>query len=348
MLKMICFLIVCVAILLTACNNSVCEGNTGKKTESCEPHTESDNPHMEQEPQEVRGGINHGVIDPYPLDVDFTLVYDGTPIVLTYMLHNGEREDEWGLSLFINGVQHPFYVGDFIESTPMYVASYEADEKKEVDISFIPKIGSIGDVLSVSFVVMLNPSFVILDSEEFRSFGNNHAITQMPWNLFLEKEPAVQVNDIFTGGNNELPSENFLERYVVETENGILENMLDTSVHFEFYQDGFWETDIFVNKDDNTLAFTIKAAGQFGESPEINAFRISLYTDHQLINAFDGNRYLDMTIEEGMVTSFDFELESHLLLDKNHIYIIVTPLADDVAIHNPPIVKTASMPIVTI
>jgi hypothetical protein len=334
--SVVLFLIICVISLFVSCNGV-------NKDDYNETDTQNDNESKKRE-----GGISHGVVTPDPLESDFTLVYDVSPIELTYMLHNGGQNDVWGLSLFVNGVRNSFYVNDSFDSTLMYIDSYNVDEKKEIQIKFTPISGTKGEVLSVSFVVMLNPDFVLLDSDQQKTYGNNHVITQMLWKLKIESEPKEKITDIFVGGNKKELSEEYIAKYNIKDENSeASENKLDDSVYFEFYKDSFEETAVICSND-SPFNLIINAAGQYNEFPEINNFRISLYIDHKIVDCFNGNRYLDINVEEDKYTTIALELEKELFFNKNHIYIIAVPLTKNVSPSNPPIQKTTTKPIIFI
>ncbi len=74
------------------------------------------------------------------------LTYNGAPIELSYTFQNGEIASNFGLLLFLNGKIQPFQI-DNQDSAMTGIVELRPNEKKTLDITFLPIIGQAGETL---------------------------------------------------------------------------------------------------------------------------------------------------------------------------------------------------------
>lgn len=267
------------------------------------------------------GRINHGVIFPDPIDTNFTLTFDGNPIELTYMMENEASSNLWGLSIFVNGKQQPFSVNDNANILA-YNSRFNSKERKELNIKFVPVSGEKGDLVSVYFVVMVNPEYVSNPNKPF--YGYNHTITQMPWRINMIEASPYEIDDIsddmFTVSDL---SQSYKENYIVGEEDGTEISLLDYNTYIEFYQSYPMENSI--SFEDN-MTLQINIAGNNEICDKKSFYRISVYADHQVVKCFDDKPYADVCVERNKLSSIKFSLKANDLAGKNHIYLIAVPI----------------------
>lgn len=278
---------------------------------------------QEQTPSKYEtGGINHGVISPDPLEENFTLEYQGNEISLTYMLENGKSENSWGLSIYLNGFQQPFSI-DGKEKTVVYIDEYKPSEIKTVNISFEPVCGKTGDVLSVVFVAMVCPDYVISAEDDNERYGNFHSISQMPWRIHFLSDSSNNVSSCNDFILKELDEE-FRSHYVVSSEDSE-SNLLDSNIYFELFDE---EQTIngYKTLQNGNLKLFITGAGRNPFKNDTTYYRISVYIDHNLISCFDGESYLTIPIKNNKISSAEFEIPSTLIKENSHLYMIAVPI----------------------
>lgn len=267
------------------------------------------------------GEINHGVISPDPIDTNFTLTYDGNPIELTYMMENGASSNLWGLSIFVNGKQQPFSVNDNANILA-YNSRFDSNERKELNIKFIPVSGEKGEIVTVYFVVMVNPEFISNPNKPF--YGYNHTITQMPWKINMVEGSPNKIDDIsddmYTVSDL---SQSYKENYIIGEEDGTEISLLDFNTYIEFYQSYPMENSI--SFEDN-MTLQINIAGDNEICDKKTFYRISVYADHQVVKCFDDKPYADVCVERNKLSSIKFSLKENDLAGKNHIYLIAIPI----------------------
>lgn len=317
-------LFLCLLLTLTSCSESM------KTIDSNEPDVRT-------------GGIQHGVVIPDPESSNFTFEYTGQPIELTYMMENGEVSDSWGLYVFTDGIQQPFCVDNEPESKLVYVYDFSPKERKMISISFQPITGDVGDSVQVVFVVMLDPEFILEKESDLHQYGNYHAITQMPWKIDIKSQINNKSNtQIPQKGTQVEISTDFQKRYEEVNENGEISSLLDSSVHFEFFNNDYYETEVQMN-DGVDLEFTINAAGTCSGYDKVN-YRLSIYANHTLLKVFDGSGYVDVEIQSGKITNLTVKIPCELLKGKDFVYLMASPIGDTASFL--PIQKTESMPLI--
>ena len=291
------------------------------------------------------GGIQHGVVIPDPETSKFTFEYTGKPIELTYMLENGDIPDNWGLYIFTNGIQQPFTIDHDKDLKKVYIHNFAPKEKKLINIRFNPVSGDIGDSVQVVFIVMLDPNYVLDRKSNIHQYGNNHAITQMPWKIDFKSKNYNNINSkiLEKGTKLDIPID-YKKRYEEVDVNGNVDSVLDSSICFEFFNKSYYESEIYVgNKID--IDFTINGAGSYNGYEKIK-YRLSIYANHKILNAFYGEKYVDIEIQKGKVTNLKVKIPYGDLIDNDFIYLMAVPLSDDnTTINFIPVQKTESIPL---
>lgn len=269
------------------------------------------------------GGISHGVIDPDPLESNFTLNYDGGNVELTYMLENADTYNEWGLSIYVSGYRQLFSVnGNAPEYT--FISSYEPNEKKTIKVSFSPIYGFAGDVLPISFVVMLKPTYVQENAEAQRGYGGIHSITQMPWQLKMNKGVSPPESPV-SYDLKEMLDESFVARYSIAMDDNTSICLLDSSVYFEVV-DEYLSPDCYMQMPGKALNLHIRAAGCNPIHGIDTVYRVSVYVDHEIVACFNGKEYADISVSRNYISQIELSLPWSIMKDKHHLYIMAVPI----------------------
>ena len=172
-----------IALLISVLATSGC--NHEKPTSSVDV---SGNPFQEhQGSQEDTLRISHGIIDPDPQTGK--LVYNDAPVTCTYMLNNEGAKTEWGIVIYVNGVQQPYTVDNGAQESVCHIFTVGEKSRKDLKITFTPIIGKSGQDLSVIFATVLKPSYILEEKEISTGYGYYHSYsTGLPMQLIMNQD----------------------------------------------------------------------------------------------------------------------------------------------------------------
>lgn len=287
------------------------------------------------EDNQVKTTILYGIT--YPDPDKRILVYNGEPIQITFNAENGPTNAEWGLRIYVDGYLQPFIV----ENKQYDLYCFEMNEKETLNFNllFSPIIGDKGDELTVHFILYLNPSYVLHD-EQYVGYDNNHRITQLlPWKLIIdscveENTPQNSICQTFMDIPNEILSE--LTNQLDENQQPI--NFLKDSTFVKHFQsENNFNT---ITKQNSKIKTYIQG---YGKSEK---YRLSLYVNHTLVNAFDGKPYCIFEVKENMLTQVETNIIYNFLSNDNFIYIIAVPISEKYNLYASDVEKTNSMKII--
>ena len=315
--SLLCLYSVVCMTLLAACNSEA--PNTSQIAEDDEPKI----------------SLDYGIIDPYPETIeDMVLEYKGSPIEVTVMLQNGDVAAEWGVLLYMNGVQQAYKFED--QDMVMKSTKLKPGERQDLRISFTPVGGKAGEEMTMHLMTVLNPSFRITSDEEV-TYGNNHKLAQMlPYRIIMAEDSPVPLPEIMTEQQTqELPDE-LHEQYIQTDENNQTIDLLDNYVGFQLHQSGN-DGAIFHVKNGETLNL---AAQGFGKTTK---YRVSLYLDHELVPIREGIMYNDMQIETGKLSTFSSSIDMSAYSPGSHfVYLIAVPITETYTLDIMDAIKTDS------
>ncbi|MFR1034892.1 MAG: hypothetical protein ACLVB9_12095 [Acutalibacteraceae bacterium] len=287
-----------------------------------------------KEANSIDVGITHGVSRPDPTLRELT--YDGNPIELEYYMHNRAGQQRWGLQIFVNGFQQPFYVDNSSFPSIQFCSDFEDRQEKFFKIKFTPIFGEKGDILDIHFIVMLNPTYTILAPTENSSYMANHTITQITgWHLIMNEDISEKQPD-------SLALEPSASIKLEERKNK------STDLAFNLYVN---EKLVNLIRIDPAvpLKLSIGVLGYNKELQQTPLYRISVYTNHQIINCFNGSYYADIDISKAHDSLLLYDLEintSALKKSYGNIYVIAVPIANKCTDTFPIIIKSRSLPLV--
>lgn len=310
---------ICLGIILCICLCS-CQDNSSSETNN------SSNSSTTVPSKDEMGSISHGVIDPDPIDCDFTFSFNGEPIRLTYMLENGASANCWGLCIFVNGMQQPFSI-DKGEEIYLYKSQFKENERKDLNLEFTPISGNKGETITIYFVVMVDPDYILSENQQNKRYGNYHSITQMPWLIHMNEDSPENTNNILSdfGMSKEL-TDTYKQNYLVEGENGETTCLLDSNTYIELFSDSLTETSFDITKKDKQIVLQLNLAGINKTVTNKLKYRISLYVDHKIVNCFNNQPYIDISVEPNKVSYTSINLNYEEMSQRHHIYLIAVPI----------------------
>lgn len=273
----------------------------------------------------------------YPDPDERSLEYNGEPIQIKFKAENGPINAEWGLRIYVDGYLQPFIV----ENKEYDLYCFEMNEKEIInfDLLFTPIVGNDGDKLTVHFILYLNPSYVLRD-KEYVGYDNNHKITQLlPWKLIINKSVKQEaipnsVCQTFIDIPENLKSD--LTNQIDENAQPL--NLLESNSFVEHFQKfGDYNT-ILVND----CVFNTFIQG-YGKAEK---YRISLYVNHAIVNAFDGKPYCIFEIKNDFLSQISANVTYDFEDENNFVYVIAVPILEEYDLYATDVIKTNSMKVI--
>lgn len=285
--------------------------------------------------EQIKTTILYGITSPDP--DKRVLEYNGEPIQIKFNAQNGPTNAEWGLRIYVDGYLQPFVIED--KQYDLYCFELNDRETIDIDLSFIPVIGDVGDELTVNFILYLNPNYVLHD-ENYVGYDNNHKISQLlPWKLTINNSVGKRTFQNSTRQSfSEIPDKikNDLSNQFDENKQSIDLLKVNTFVE-QFQMDEDYNT---VSVHNSSFKTYIRGYGK------AEKYRLSLYVNHELVNAFDGKPYCIFEIKDDLMTKVETSVTYDFTNDDNFVYIIAVPISDKYDLYSSDVKKTISMKIV--
>lgn len=295
--KGILIALVVFVLSISGCNNAQPSSNDNV----------SGNPFQEhQDGQDGILRINHGVIDPDPQTGK--LVYNGAPVSCTYMLNNEGSKAEWGIVIYVNGVQQPYAVDNMDEEKVCHVFTVEEHSRRDVKIVFTPIIGKSGQDLSVIFATVLKPSYVLDEKEISTGYGYYHShSTGLTMQLIMNQDaPGGGSVDVLSGK---------------ATVGSNIPEWADGSNETEVFLDG--DKEAVYAKSDTDAKLMLSIIGR-----DNHKYRVSFYINHHLIPVFNGHSYLDLDIQKDKICTYDIAVSSKHMANAKFAYVVIAPVLE--------------------
>lgn len=325
MKRIFCLLLIFVFTLgLCSCDNST---NNNKREDS-----DADRSGSSYSGEQIKTTILYGITSPNP--EKRVLEYNGEPIGIKFNAQNGPTNAEWGLRIYVDGYLQPFTVED--KQYDLYCFELNDHETIDIDLSFIPVVGDAGDELTVNFILYLNPSYVLHD-EDYVGYDNNHKITQLlPWKLIINNSVEKQVIQNSTHQSfSEIPDKikNDLSNQFDENNQPI--DLLKVNTFVEQFQS---------DENYNTLSVHNSSFKTYVQGyGKAEKYRLSLYVNHELVNAFDGKPYCIFEIKDNLMTKVETNVTYNFTNEDNFVYIIAVPISEEYNVYSSDVEKTISM-----
>lgn len=268
----------------------------------CEKSVEKELPLVEENPfnteeienagQEVSANYGWGVknYDPEVREIPYS---DGE-IRLGLEFSNSGPNCEVGMMIFIDGIPQKYSN----ESSGMrsYMNPVNITEKQqEFSIYLEPKFTMKGKKHRMFIACIYEPSY--RDKTAKAGFGNFHKISALlPWHIVCKKSYDEKLEVSKGNDLSEIPK-SIKEEFARRNEDGQERNILDYETKIKYFQDNKMVEGFSINA---ARDLQIKIFG--GETGE---YRLSLFVDHELVNAFSGKPYVDISLKKDKMLSID-------------------------------------------
>ncbi len=264
-----------------------------------------------------------------------TIHSENGKIKITVGITNVYTAAQYGFILFIDGVRAPFSTNESTEEKQMHIINMSQNEKnREITIIFSDEYFAVDKDCYVSIATVLNPNYII-KSTDYINFLPHHALTA--YNFYIVRKSAGDSPFFSVSRNHTAYSLPVTIEAMYNQTKGTADdpygtsplakktNSLDKTTEFLLSSNNNFEVFNSCFACQKGIDFTLKI-GCLGKS---DSFRLSLYVNNELIPAFDGCLYCDITTERDKLKVIEATIPSDCLKDCgefNSIYLIAVPL----------------------
>lgn len=266
-----------------------------------------------------------------------TLYSENGKIEIAVGLSNEFSAAQYGFIVFVDGIRVPFTVKEIenCNESLMHIISMKKGEKDRViTVSFSDEYFAAERDCYVSIATVLNPNYLI-KSTDYISFLPHHALAA--YNFYKVRKTNGD-SPFFSVSRNHtvytLPeSINALYEQTKGTESDpygkspLAEktNSLDNTSEFILSSNNNFEAYTSCFACEKSTDFTLNI-GCLGKS---DSYRLSLYVNNELVPAFDGCLYCDITTERNKLKVIEAKISAESLKNYdefNSLYLIAVPL----------------------
>jgi len=232
-----------------------------------------------------------------------TLVYTGEPVILDVKFAGGKTPFDCGVMLMVDGIVAPFTINGNNDAKTMQNITL-SNKAQNVTLTFTPQYVPAGKEVAVDILTVINPEF-LLESLSYLSYYPQHRSQSLSCYKLRSEVDAGELS--------------------VSTELSNTKNLFNHSGGIGFQlsatPDPFAESKGYYTSDvGGKLPLWLSAYGNAG-----GKWRVSVYVNHLLQNAFDGKAYLDIELQEGKLLSKKITLDAPAS-NWNHVYLVAVPI----------------------
>lgn len=259
---------------------------------------------------------NYGIISGFSNKNELVQDYNGGVISFDYNIYNPEAPIEWGFEVFINGVLQTIsiYSDDVLiaENTNMFTKYFDKEENFDCQIILKPNIGQKGDILELNVCSILNPSYMLEDTNyvSFLPYHRMSVSTTAIIHMNTSIGNGVEISS-FAGTYKKVSKETKNE-YTSLNNNGEEINTFDNEFVFNVFKDTEQDDIIETNSVDKIKVFGCGKPGKY---------RISIFVNNKICKAFNNHYYCDVEVLKDQ--EFIIEIPVELKEEMNHIYVVV-------------------------
>lgn len=261
--------------------------------------------------------------------------FDGTPIrVNASYENNGVGDIEIGSFVELGGVRQKFSVeNDTVKLTDMYVFELKEGEKQEFELSFVPNLGTRGDVLELELSDMEYPSYKVKTDDPSVGYSDVHTGFDTDNVKLIFEADAVdkeKICDNFSGVKVSEVAKEILENMKRIDEDGKEYSVFGTYLASYLYLDSpaevFDPDDPGIEYSDITVTRSKNQKIKLNLCGESGTYRVAFYINHILQPVFDECEYADIVVQKNKQTEVEFSVDTTAFEKYNHCYYTIYKL----------------------
>lgn len=268
----------------------------------------------------IDANFGFGLIDP----PDSGRLRYSNPLTLHFWLENGGEPVDYGVLIFVNGILQEITTdgGDLQTMARIDIAK---NERREFSVTFSPHAAANDSDFVLTYALMFHPGFA--PESETCAFGNYYRLSCS--SLLLTDSGAIPLTaQTKSAAETEpIPETVAAKFYERDGDGNVIGSPLLTGAQLIAERQSPQET------EDNALrpADSVKLTLLGGASAR--TWRISMYCDHEIVAAFDGAEYLDMTASGDTMSVYTVPMS--VLGERSQkygsVYFIASPLGADLS-----------------
>lgn len=244
------------------------------------------------------------------------------PLTLHFWLDNGGEPIDYGVLIFVNGVLQEISTdgGDLQTMARIDIAK---NERREFSVAFSPHAAAGDSEFVLTYALMFHPGFA--SESETCSFGNYYRLSCSSLLLTDSGTIPLTAQTKSAAKAEPIPETVAAMFYERDGDGNVIGNPLLTGAQLVAERQSPQET------EDNALrpADSVRLTLLGGASAR--TWRISMYCDHEIVAAFDGAEYLDMTASSDTMSVYTVPMS---VLGKRaqkygSVYFVAMPLGAD-------------------
>ena len=318
--KIVSIFVVCLCMFMGCKNNDSDDRESSTYRENSD--TEANNEQQLDESETfdfANGSVGYDIYDTTWENEVYE--YTGDELKISFDISTMPVSTEFSLLVFIDGTLTPYYSSENSDIMDIQVFKTEKGEKKKsYTIFFEPLSGVKGEEYTLTVLLLDNPNYMLKDTS-FLSFLPNHSIMEISKKTLVYNCETVENTDVCANYDVRDLSKEVENIFANDYSEG--GNMLNEMIYYMFSSQSFDDNpkaesiSLFSIDKNEKLKIYIPFLGKDGE------YRVSLYINYQLVPAFDGKNYLDVTVERDKYTEKVVELDVSNYEGLNHIELMV-------------------------
>lgn len=248
-------------------------------------------------------------------------------MTLKFFIENAAQEVDFGLVLYVNGILQEYIFENEAESQTIAHIQVKQNERKEFSVTFSPVSAQGDDEFCLSYMIMFHPDFTPQSSKV--SFGNNYRISSTSFPLKNVSADIAEKSTLKFNDTEKIKDDIKSEYYILDEDGNITSNSLidTTSIKVEKIAN----SDNINDTEPNTLYKEDKVSLMLLGGHDNSSWRVSMYCNHKLVKAFDGNEYIDLKADSDEMSTYTIPMSviNDVPKQYNSIYFIASPIGSD-------------------
>lgn len=313
-------LVMSAVLLMTGCGSEKPNPPKEQETMNMETGNPFDLNEIETGNMEVMASYGYEITN---MDCEKRMVeYDGNEISFDFCYNNCAAECNVGMVMFIDGIAQKYSLDGSKEKKIITPVHLEKESKCNFNLKVEPDFGSINKDHEMFFACMYEPDYVA--PKQNAGYGNFQSILPMlPWKLTYENQKVIE--DIEDTYKTSKMTDELKKEFTHKKMDGTIVNEIEREDRYKLMQNNS-EIESSIQSKDGKADFQIDLFGG-GECK----YRLSAYVDNELVNAFGGKEYLDISTKEGQVSTADLSIsmKEYEPSSIHSFYIFMVPISDE-------------------
>jgi len=245
-----------------------------------------------------------------------SVIYDGSPIEVTYEFDCTGPAADQGLLVFIDGVLQRYHTDHDADNSYLHIHHFETGDHTDILVSVDPTVGSQGQTLNLNAVVINNPRYQP-DPTQPVVFGHN-----------LRCGSGICISVEYQTDSTLTEAESTKGSHVEDISQAMRDSYVAEDLSFDEARLTLGGIDTTYQKVEVNNNCRIAVTGVGGADKD---YRLYLFCNLEPYVFADGSQYVDFPIRVGKATNFDYDLDLRDLDsgDTVTVFGLAVPILED-------------------